>query len=102
MAIKYIRIFPAPALQRASVAFRENPPAYRPVMANQRAKVMQMASEDKLLHEIHRLKRRVGHLSSSTAPPDPGLLAEILEDIASALSEVHNEISTLKASSRSG
>jgi hypothetical protein len=61
-----------------------------------------MASEDKLLHEIHRLKRRVGHLSSNPVPPDSRLLSEIVEDIASALSEVHNEISALKASSKSG
>jgi hypothetical protein len=58
----------------------------------------QMASEDKLLHEIHRLKRLVGHLSSRTASPDSRLLSEILEEIASALSEVHNEINALKAS----
>jgi aspartyl aminopeptidase len=58
-----------------------------------------MASEDKLLHEIHRLKRRIGHLSSS--PADSRLLSEIMEDIASALSEVHNEITALKASSKS-
>jgi hypothetical protein len=61
-----------------------------------------MASEDKLLHEIHRLKRRVGHLSSNPVPPDSRLLSEIVEDIASALSEVHNEISALKESSKSG
>ena len=62
-----------------------------------------MASEDKLLHEIHRLKRRIGHLSSSpVSPASTRLLSEILEDIASALSEVHNEIAALKASSRSG
>jgi hypothetical protein len=60
-----------------------------------------MVSEDKLLHEIHRLKRRVSHLSSSTVPPDSRLHSEILEDIGSALSEVHNEITALKASSRS-
>jgi len=62
---------------------------------------MQMTSEGKLPHEIHRLKRRVGHLSSSSVPPASRLLSEILEDIASALSEVHNEIAALKASSRS-
>jgi len=56
-----------------------------------------MMGEDKLLHEIHRLKRRVGHLSASTAPLDSRLLSEILEDIASALSEVYNEIAALKA-----
>ena len=61
-----------------------------------------MVSEDKLLHEIHRLKRRVGHLSSSPVSSSPTkLLSEILEDVASALSEVHNEITALKASSRS-
>ena len=63
---------------------------------------MQMASEDKLVHEILKIKRRIGHLSSSTAPLDSRLLSEILEDIASALSEVHNEITALKASSSSG
>ena len=62
--------------------------------------VVQMVGEDRLLHEIHRLKRRVSHLSSSTVPPNSRLLSEILEDIASALSEVHNEIAVLKASSR--
>ena len=61
-----------------------------------------MASEDKLLHEIHRLKRRIGHLSSSPVPPDSRLLSEILEEIASAFSEVYNEITALKTSSRSG
>ena len=63
---------------------------------------MQMASEDRLLHEIHRLKRRVGHLGSGTVPPNPRLLSEILEDIASALSEAHNEIAALKARANSG
>jgi hypothetical protein len=62
----------------------------------------QMVSEDKLLHDIHNLKRRIGHLSSSPVPPNSRLLAEIIEDIAIALSEVHNEISALKASSKSG
>jgi len=66
-----------------------------------KSKAMQMTSEDKLLHDIHRLKRRVGHLSSSTVPPTSRLLSEILEDIASALSEAHSEIAALKASSRS-
>jgi hypothetical protein len=57
---------------------------------------MQMASEDKLLHEIHRLKRRVGRLSSTTVPPSSRLLSEILEDVANALSEAHEEIAALK------
>ena len=57
---------------------------------------MPMPSEDKLLHEIHRLKRRVGHLSSSTVPPISGLLSEVLEDVANALSEAHEEITALK------
>ena len=61
-----------------------------------------MVNEDKLLHEIHRLKRRIGHLSSSPVPLDSKLLSEIIEDIASALSEAHNEITALKTSSKSG
>ena len=60
-----------------------------------------MTSEDKLLHEIHRIKRRIGHLSLSAALSDSRLLCEILEDITCALSEVHNEIAALKTSSGS-
>jgi len=55
-----------------------------------------MTSEDKLLHEIHRLKRRVSHLNLSTALPDSRLLCKILEDITCALSEAHDETAILK------
>ena len=64
------------------------------------SKVIQMVTEDKLLHEIHKLKRRVSHLNSITVQPDSRLISEILEEIANALSEVHDEIAALKASSK--
>ena len=56
-----------------------------------------MTSEDKLLTRIHKLKHRIGHLSSSEAPADAKLLYEILEDFTNALSEVRDEIVGLRA-----